>query len=508
MAAFVTDQFRILNASNFIDSVSDTNNSYYTFLGLANPTSPSVGFARTTDWDTNTPNPVDNFQYLSHYRDTSLFGKKLTESNVVRVVRKINWTLNNSYDMYRHDYSVDNQAPVSKAYRLYDANYYVITSAFRVYICIDNGSSGNIDGVTTSPLKSTVEPSQTTPGTFETSDGYEWLYLFSVTPADIIKFDSTEYIPIPNNWDTSVENQAVYEAGNNGFQIRKVYIENGGVGFTTGTASILGDGSGGSVSVSVTNGSISEVIVTNGGSGYTYGIVDLSSFTGSGAKLIPIIPPSTGHGRDIYQELGTDKVLLYARFDDSDRDFPVTTQFSQIGIIKNPQEYSNTSVYTKNSFSSLSSAVLTESIVVNPGDEISQDQGNGVVAKGYVASFDADTKVLKYYQDRSLVFGNKSDQSQNDNTNNLASFISTPTQNISYVSAGEERSATINANVDGTSIITTGDGKLIDAGVIFTQGLADPEINKKTGEILYIDNRPVVERDSSQKEDIKIILEF
>jgi len=34
MAAFVTDQFRILNASNFVDSVSDENNSYYALLKL------------------------------------------------------------------------------------------------------------------------------------------------------------------------------------------------------------------------------------------------------------------------------------------------------------------------------------------------------------------------------------------------------------------------------------------------------------------------------------------
>ncbi len=110
---------------------------------------------------------------------------------------------------------------------------------------------------------------------------------------------------------------------------------------------------------------------------------------------------------------------------------------------------------------------------------------------------------MKYFQDRSLVFGNKNDQTENTNTNNLAPFIST--QPISFDLGG---SADIDDNVNGTSIITTGDGKLIDAGVTFTLGLADPEINKKTGEILYIDNRPVVERDSSQKEDIKIILEF
>jgi len=45
-------------------------------------------------------------------------------------------------------------------------------------------------------------------------------------------------------------------------------------------------------------------------------------------------------------------------------------------------------------------------------------------------------------------------------------------------------------------------------GVNFTSGLSNPEINKKTGDIIYIDNRPVVERNVRQKEDIKIVLEF
>ena len=57
------------------------------------------------------------------------------------------------------------------------------------------------------------------------------------------------------------------------------------------------------------------------------------------------------------------------------------------------------------------------------------------------------------------------------------------------------------------SVITI-DSKQIDLGVSFTNGLANPEINKKTGDIIYIDNRPIVQRDSRQKEDIKIILEF
>ena len=59
------------------------------------------------------------------------------------------------------------------------------------------------------------------------------------------------------------------------------------------------------------------------------------------AKLIPIIPPSRGHGYDIYKELGADRVLVYARFDDSTKDFPTDTKFSQVGIVKNPSTYTS-----------------------------------------------------------------------------------------------------------------------------------------------------------------------
>ena len=88
MAAQVTDQFRILNANNFIESVENNANSYYVFVGLANPGSgtndPQVGFGRTTDWNTDTPNPVDNFNYIDHTGDTQIFGKKVTSDNVRR----------------------------------------------------------------------------------------------------------------------------------------------------------------------------------------------------------------------------------------------------------------------------------------------------------------------------------------------------------------------------------------------------------------------------------------
>ena len=42
----------------------------------------------------------------------------------------------------------------------------------------------------------------------------------------------------------------------------------------------------------------------------------------------------------------------------------------------------------------------------------------------------------------------------------------------------------------------------------FDAGISKPEINKQTVDVIYIDNRPLVSRNSRQKEDIKVILEF
>ena len=514
MSAIVTDQFRIANANNFVDSVLDSNNSYYVFLGLSNPgsTGDPIGFGRTTTWDaspSSPPSPIDNFQYLSHYRNTALFGKKITSANVRRVIRKVTWTSNTRYDMYRHDYSIDNLTPNAQTTRLYDCNYYVINSDFRVYICLYNGSSGsNVLGNTSKdePTFTDLEPSAA--GT--SGDGYIWKYLFTVSPSDIIKFDSTEYIVLPNNWQTSTDFQiqSVRESGDstiNNNQIKTVYIDNGGSGYTSKTYDIIGDGSGGKVSVTCNaSGTIIETKVVSGGTGYTYGIVDLESSgtVSDPAKLIPIIPPSRGHGYNIYEELGSDKVLIYARFDDSTKDFPVDTKFAQVGIIKNPQKYNSTQIYTNNVYSSLGAIKLsttTSTPVV--GTAITQSVTNGT-ARGYIASFDSETNVLKYYQDRSLYFANNYDQTDRNDVSTKGKVLSFESSAETIIPIG----GSIDTNFSGIS--TSIGSKQVSLGVTFSSGLANPEINKNTGDIIYIDNRSLVERDSRQKEDVKIILEF
>jgi hypothetical protein len=239
-------------------------------------------------------------------------------------------------------------------------------------------------------------------------------------------------------------------------------------------------------------------------------MVDLGSLQPGGslsnpAKLIPIIPPSKGHGYDIYTELGTDKVLTYARFDDSTKDFPTDTKFSQVGIIKNPTTFSSdTSIFTENQYSSLYSIKLTNSFSGSPviGGEITQNLASGEVAKGYVASYDTETKVLKYFRDRSLYFNNSLDQTDYNTVTSDSPVYNFESSAEPIQPFAGSIDTTFNANK-----VTVGN-KVIDLGVTFTTGLANPEINKKTGDIIYIDNRPLVTRDIRQKEDIKIILEF
>jgi len=519
MAAIVTDQFRILNANNFVETVENSTNSYYVVVGLANPTSPIVGFGRSEEWDTETPNPIDNFNYTNHISDTTIFGKKVTSDNIRRLITRRNWTQGTKYEMYRHDYSLKKPSPVTGASRLYDASYYVMNQNFDVYVCIDNGSSGISTTGNASqdePVFTDLEPSRAG----ESGDGYIWKYLFTVPPSDIIKFDSTEYISVPSDWPTATTTQiqSVRENGDstvNNNQIRKVYIDKQGFGYAQNQSGvevdIIGDGTGGKVVIDTdSEGKITETNVSSGGQGYSYGMVDLGGLGNptTRAKLIPIIPPSRGHGFDLYRELGTDKLLVYARFDDSTKDFPTDTKFSQISIIKNPTSIGSTSTFTSNQFSSVNAIkVISPTGTPTVGETIEQTVTNGT-AKGYIVSYDVDTNVIKYYQDRSLVFnqttGDQTDYAGITTESRVLSFESSANKIIAPTSGF---SASVNQSFTGISTNPTGN-KVISLGVNFENGLANPEINKGSGEVVYLDNRPLITRNSRQKEDIKIILEF
>ena len=250
MPAIITDQIRILNAKNFVAGVSSSTNSYYAFIGLPNPNNIQ------SDWNTTPPSPIDNFNSENDYWDTTIALKKITSSDVKQVIRKNNWTSGITYDYYRHDYNIANVPKNSSGTSLYSSNYVVVNSDYRVYICLQNGTTPETpDGKPSldEPTFTDLEPRIA--GT--SGDGYIWKYLYTIKPSELIKFDSTEFLPVPSNWETSAENAAVRDNAIDG-GIKIIIIKNRGVGVGTANRTytkvpIRGDGSNAECTVTVNN---------------------------------------------------------------------------------------------------------------------------------------------------------------------------------------------------------------------------------------------------------------
>jgi len=517
MAAIITDQIRILNAKNFVAGVTNSSNSYYSFVGLTNPADYQ------SDWDQDPPSPKDNFDQENDYWDTMVALKKITSSDVKQVVPKRSWSSGTTYDMYRHDYSRTNTAAVSGSTSLYLSTYFVMNSDFRVYICLQNGTSP--DNPTGQP--SLDEPTFTDlePRAAGTSgDGYIWKYLYTITPSDVAKFESTQYMPVPADWSTSADNAAVRDNAVDG-SIKIATITNRGVGLGTANSvytevPIRGDGTGAECTIVVDgNQQVSSVTISNQGSGYTYGNIDIVAGgvpTGTTRPTFDvIIPPQGGHGADIYRELGAYNVLMYSRIENDiqNPDFITGNQIARIGLVENPQQFGSTTILTSDKASATSALRLvgtgysTATFVAD--SYFTQTVSTGTTAVGRVVSYDQTTGVLKFWQDRSLAGFNTVGTAQTNPTYgfDLTEFTSSPGTGGSLTivpSTGTD--LTIDTNFTGISTVIN--NRTYYLGQSFTSGIANPEVKKHSGNIIYVDNRPSITRSSNQKEDIKVILQF
>jgi len=513
MSAIITDQFRILSAENFISSIGSSANSYYTFVGLTNSTDYS------TNWEQSPPSPIDSFDNFNDIWDTIISLKKINPEDVRRVIRRIDWESGVTYDMYRHDVSRNKLSRTTNKTSLYESNYYVMNSNYQVYICINNGTDPeNPNGRPSLDEPTFIDLEPRIAGT--SGDGYVWKYLYTINPNEIFKFESTFYIPTPSNWESNPTFSAIRNNANseNSGQLKTVVIANRGFGlgaFKSYTnVPIIGDGIGAEATIVVGNDSTVESInITNGGSGYTYGIVDIES-SGISGSILPefevIIPPSGGHGFNIYKELGAKNILLHSRIenDNLNPDFITGNKIARIGIIKNPVSFGTTFIPIDQKLSATYAIKLTgniESATFTANSTITQNIGVGT-AVGRVVSYDNRTGVLKYWQDRSMV-GIITGTSTIDSTNspqygyNLNRFSSSGGQIV-----GQTNSLPV--DVGFTGISTTINSAIYNLGQYFVSGLSNPEVQKYSGEIIYIDNRPSITRSINQKEDIRAILQF
>jgi len=359
-------------------------------------------------------------------------------------------------------------------------------------------------------------------------DGYIWKYLYTIKPSDLIKFDSTDYMPVPKDWETNNDNAGVRDNAVDG-GIKVVVIKNRGTGIGTANRTytrvpIKGDGSGAECTVVINSDqAIESVTLSNEGSGYTYGNVDLLGGSVPTPDTWPtldvIIPPQGGHGKDVYRELGATNALMYARIenDAENPDFITGNEIARIGIIENPKAYDSSSNLTIDKASAAYAMRLVgtgySSAVFDPDSIITQTVGTGVTAIGKVINYDATTGVLKYWQDRTMagfttttatVTGVAVTNPQYGYT--ITRFSAAISEGGTFGIVGTTSGLTISTDFSGLS--TSINNKTYYLGQSFTKGLSNPEVKKYSGNIIYLDNRPAIKRSSNQKEDIKVILQF
>ena len=229
MPAIISDQFRILNAETFVQSFTGigTTANYYTFLGHPNPANVTIPNYGNADWPQE---PKDSFEQEYGYHDSMMFMKRITSEDIARVVPRYDWQSGSTYDMYKHNYDSVNTAPQLSSSTLYEAKYVVINSEYKVYLCINNGQ----DPENPRGKKSVVEPNfvSTIPqaASVTAQDGYIWKYLYTISPADVIKFATEKYIPLPKKWGDA-NTETIKNASQTG-KIETVSITNRGINFT------------------------------------------------------------------------------------------------------------------------------------------------------------------------------------------------------------------------------------------------------------------------------------
>ncbi len=486
MPAIITNKFRLHNASNFVESFSESSpNIYYLAIGRPQAFATSTGGDSRTQYegtDSSPLTPADSVSDEFYFFDDVIAAKRITTSNISRVIPRRNWTTGTTYDMYRHDYgqyvkgsSSSTITANSGATSLADATFYVISSDNNVYKVLSN--NGN--------AASTVEPTGTSTSILTTGDSYKWKYMYSLTASEQTNFLSTDFMHVST--DSTVASAAVDGA------IDTVLIKTAGSGGTNGShtgVAIRGDGSSGACTVVVSGGAVTSVTVTTPGTGYTFGyirnadIVSAGATSLSGSELDVIIQPKGGHGKNAIEELGGHYVMMNTDFtgDESSNsgDFTTANDFRRVGLLLDPA--------TGGSAASATTLRGTRAVKLSgtPGsfqvDEEINQASTGAVGK--VVEYDSTNKILYYVQTRF------NDEGVDSNGNKTA------------LSGGNAITGQT-SSASGTPDTST---QTVD-NIVFSSGYNSGEIDADT-DVLYQENRSPITRASDQTENIKLIVEF
>jgi len=486
MPAIITNKFRIHNQEQFVESFTESSANVY-YLGIGRP----QAFATSTRPDGRTENqgtdaspltPIDSVGDEFYTFDDMLAAKKVSSTDISIVVPRRNWTTATVYDYYRHDYgnrvtgTTGAQSANSGATNLFDATFYVMSSSYNVYKCVDNNSAAN----------STVEPTGTSSSILTTGDGYKWKYMYTLSATQQSNFISTDFMAVATN-------STVSSAATDG-AVNIVKIKTAGSGGTNGTHTsvpIRGDGSSGLATVVVSGGAVTSVTVTNVGSGYTFAyirnadIVTAGATSLTGSELDVIIEPKGGHGFNAIKELGGFFVMMNTNFEAGETsntgDFTTANDFRRVSLMRDIK--SGGSAASATTLRGTKAVLVTSPSGTFTADEEINQATTGAVGK--VVEWDSANNILYYIQ-------TKFNDEGCDANGNLTAFSGTNT---------------ITGQSSGASATPSSSSTTVDS-IAFTSGYNTGEIDADTGDIMYVENRSPITRAADQTENVKLIIEF
>ena len=478
MAAIITEKFRLHNAKEFKQSATETGNAMYMFIG------------RPLSWsdDSNPPTPVDslNDEYDAYANMTAL--KKVSSTDVSHAIIRRDWTSGTKYDEYRHNYTSSNTA-TSGASTLWASTFYVVTSDYNVYKVISNNNGAN----------STVMPTGTSTNILTTGDGYKWKFMYSISASDVIKFVTSDFIPVKTigakagvegdvgglGTAASDDNSAQWDVENAAVDgtIEHARVTAGGSSYGSDgnyNVAVSGDGASGQLQVTVSSGAITAVTVNAVGSGYSVASIDnallrtATSSSGTGAAFDIIISPKNGHGSDPTEELGGNYVIVNSRLEyaEGSGDFPTDNDFRQIGLIVNPTNAGGNTLSSATTLSALNRISLQSGATMPAVDSTIASAASITTgtATGKVVSVDSTNRYVYYLPSV-------------DTIGNYNAF----------------------ANSNGVFVGSDQKGTILSSGGV---SAAYPEVQRNSGDIVYLENRGAVARAADQIEDIKLIIEM
>lgn len=276
--------------------------------------------------------------------------------------------------------------------------------------------------------------------------------------------------PIPEDPNVMVSATAEATAG----AIEFIDILDGGQNYSQNSQfSIVGDGKDATLSVSIDlDGKVASIQTNIAGKGYTYASI-ISSGSGEGAVFKPIISPIWGHGGNVPTELLASVVGIVVDVTSPytpptpEGDFFRGNDFRQVGVIKNIRAYGTYgNVFSDDTGDACYKIVVSDVSNYNIDDVIvSNDGGRFVVVEinPYDPSAVGDVVKLLPIADK--------------------------------ITSGSTLSNETTSSVPGPDL----------APIV---SMTAPEINKKTGDIIYLKNTSPYLRQVYQTESVKLYLQF